>query len=351
MGQCRGCHGRRNQALPDLGCESEARSSLTADTDPPQATIVDIIRFASHRWLIRSALSFAVIGGGGLASCANVGIRGTHSAPLPGEAAIGLGRGETLPPFSPVDTAAENWKRSEEAFEQERYLVAGRYYVFIRRKFPYSRFAVLSDLRLADVQFQRERWLEAIDGYNSFTRLHPTHDQVPYAMFRIGQAQHELIPNDWFLLPPAHEKDQSAVREASAALGVYLRRYPEDTFADEARRLQTATRTRLLKHEQYAAAFYKRRKLWRGYIQRLETIRKKFADLAVDEQLLLELVKAYAQVRKKPEAAGVALELKNTYPEADEVSKAEEIVEAIQERKPEKDSPKPEETTETADNG
>ena len=263
-------------------------------------------------WLIAFGLSAVAL------SCANRRSGpGARVEPLPGEAAIGLGRGETLPPFTPQKTAEKNWVAGEEAFKDEDYVLSARYYVFIRRNFPYSRYAVLSDLRLADVQYQRRKWLPAIDAYTNFSRLHPTHSQVPYALFRLSKAHYELIPSDWFFLPPTHEKDQSAARDTAKAFATYLKRFPEDTQAEEARKLQGEVRRRLLAHERYVANFYKRLGRVAGYIGRLEAIKTRFPDVGLNPELLLELVHAYAEARDKTRATQTLDELKSTYPDAE----------------------------------
>src|SRR5687767_1711400 len=114
--------------------------------------------------------------------------RGTETGPG--------GRAENIPSVTYANSAEENWKLGEEAFTDEDYLVAQRYYSFIRNKFPYSQYAASSALRIGDCQFARERYIESIDSYQNFSRLYPTHDKVPYAMLRIGLSYFEQIPGD-----------------------------------------------------------------------------------------------------------------------------------------------------------
>ena len=56
----------------------------------------------------------------------------------------------------------------------------------IKNKYPYSKYALDASLRLADVYFLQESYTEAALAYESFRDLHPKHEKVPYAMFRIG---------------------------------------------------------------------------------------------------------------------------------------------------------------------
>jgi outer membrane protein assembly factor BamD len=259
-----------------------------------------------------------------MAACAGGG--GTQTDPLPGEQAIGLARGETLPSFTPAETAKLNWSRAEEAFEEENYILAQRYYGHIRRKFPYSKYAVLSDLRFADCNFERERHLEAIDGYRNFVRLHPTHPKVAYAMFRTGRAYEAQIPNNWFFLPPAHEKDQSAVRDTAKALSRFLERFPDAENAEEARAMLADVRGRLMAHERYVADFYKREGKLRGYVGRLEHIREAFADVGLDADLLVEIVDAYVALGDPEGARDALAELEEKFPEDPRVAAAERSV-------------------------
>ena len=58
-------------------------------------------------------------------------------------------------------------------------------------------------------------------------------------------ARYEQIPGDWFLLPPSHEKDQAAVRDAERALREYVERYPSDENIPQATDVQGTYRMNL----------------------------------------------------------------------------------------------------------
>lgn len=237
-------------------------------------------------------------------------------------------QGENVPAVRFYYTAEENWEEAERQFSRKRYLAAQQYYAYIRTKFPYSRFAVLSDLRIADCQFEREHWVEAIDSYQNFARLHPTSEQVPYALFRTGMGHYEQIPGSWFLLPPSYEKDQTAVKDAALALSAYLKRYPDDEHVPAAKKAYLQARDRLLAHERYVAEFYKKLGHYRGYVTRLETMKARFSDVALEADLLYELARAYAQLGEVDETKAVLVEMAEQFPEAPELQRADQLVEA-----------------------
>jgi len=234
-------------------------------------------------------------------------------------------QGESIPTVRYYYTAEENWNQAEIEFQRKKYLAAQQYYAYIRTKFPYSRYAVLSDLRIADCQFEREHYIEAIDSYQNFARLHPTSEQVPYALYRTGLAHYEQIPGSWFLLPPSHEKDQTAVKDAAEALSLYLQRYPNDEHVPDARKAFSEVRDRLMAHERYVADFYRARGHFRGYVMRLETMKAKYSDIARDPDLLFELAKAYARLGEVERSDAAMDELAEAFPEAPQLAYSERL--------------------------
>ena len=62
----------------------------------------------------------------------------------------------------------------------------------------------------------RGRYVEAIDAYRQFMKFHPTHEMVAngYASFRIGESYYKMLPESWFLVPPAFEMDNSPTIDA-----------------------------------------------------------------------------------------------------------------------------------------
>lgn len=244
------------------------------------------------------------------------------------------GRGESAVSVTYAKTAQDNWERGETEFAEGNFLAAQKYYTYIRAKFPYSAHALQADLRIADCLFGRGRFLEAIDAYQNFIRLHPTHQRVAYAMYKIGASYFEQIPTDWFFLPPSHEKDQSAVRDAERALKAYVERYPSDDSIEEGKRLFTDVRRRLAAHERYAADFYAHEEKPRSRIGRLEVLRQSYADVALDADLLYEMIQVRLELEELEEAKTLLAELASKFPTSKLLTRAERQVSRA--------SPKPE---------
>jgi len=262
---------------------------------------------------------------------------------LEGIGRIDQSRGESTVTVTYATTAKANWIRGEEEYLDESFLTAHKYYAYIRAKFPYSAFASRAELRIADCLFERKRFVEAVDAYQNFVRLHSTHPKVAYASLMIAKSYFEQIPDDWFLLPPSHEKDQSSVRRAAVALGDYVSRYPSDASIKEGKKLLANVRTRLMDHERYVADFYRNLGQNRAYVGRLQTIKNEYSDVGLNDELLLEMIEVYATLGDHDGALKIETEFAKQFAASSLLPRAREVLAGIPKKTavPKKESTKP----------
>ncbi|HEX7599931.1 MAG TPA: outer membrane protein assembly factor BamD, partial [Polyangia bacterium] len=188
-------------------------------------------------------------------------------------------------------TAKQNYEKGLAELKDENYPEALRYFGYVKQKFPFSKYAALAELAAADTEFARNGYQEAIDGYKSFLRLHPKHEKVEegYVSFRIAEAYVKEMPDDWFILPPSSEKDQSAVFDALRELNSLIDRYPNSKHLKAAREYRRAVLRRLIDHELYVARFYLGQGHPKGAILRIREALRRYPDSGRDGELLLLL--------------------------------------------------------------
>ena len=201
--------------------------------------------------------------------------------------------------------ARQAYVEAMESFDDGDYIDAARMFNAIRARFPYSQFATLSDLRLGDVYYEQDRFASAIEQYRGFVKLHPNHEKVVYAAYRVALSFYGQMPEDWFFLPPAFEKDLSKTRDAERELRYFIARHPKSEYTAEARRFLARTRRQLADHEFYVADFYLRNDNPRGAAMRLTNLLDKYSGLGLDPQALFLLGRAYLELKdtKKAKAA------------------------------------------------
>lgn len=95
----------------------------------------------------------------------------------------------------------------------------------VKKLFPYTRYARLSELRLADIGFEQEKFAESTTAYREFIQAHRNDPEVEYARYRVTKALFRDI-DDTIFLPPQEERDQATAFEAYKEIRGFLRDYP-----------------------------------------------------------------------------------------------------------------------------
>jgi outer membrane protein assembly factor BamD len=238
-------------------------------------------------------------------------------------------------------TAKQNYEKGMAELKDEDYAEAAKYFQFVKQKYPFSKYAVLAELALADSQFDRENYTEAIDSYKTFARLHPTHDKVEdgYVAFRIGESYFKDMPSDVFLLPPSYEKDQSAVMDALRELTDFERRFPDSKYVKRAEELRKQVLQRLVDHEVYVARFYLNSDHPKAAAMRLEGALRRYPGSGREPELLYALGETYLKMNDPLRAKETFQRIVNDYAGADDARRAARYLAFIAKRFG--DNPKP----------
>jgi outer membrane protein assembly factor BamD len=223
-------------------------------------------------------------------------------------------------------TAEELYKNASEDLKDSLYPEALQGFSDVKAKFPYSKYAALADLRTADTHFERGKYVEAIDAYRQFMKLHPNHEEVPYAMFRIGEAYAKQAPEDWFFMPPAAEKDQANTRLAISAYQDAIDRHPKSEYAAKAKERLAECKRVLAEHELYVAQFYWKNEKWRAAANRAEGVVRDYGGSRLDPEALLLAARALGRAGDAAEARADALKVIERFPTTSEAAQAKKLL-------------------------
>ncbi len=229
-------------------------------------------------------------------------------APLP---ACG---GPQTGPLSYGESARRDYERALDAFEANDCLTAQPLFANVRREYPYSRYAALAELRVADCELQQQHYTEAIREYRSFIRARPTHPEIDTANFSVALAYFRQIPDDFFLSPPAEERDQAATRSALRIVRRFLTDFPESRHVAEATRIEHRVLELLARHELYVANFYLGRDRPRATITRIETLLASYEGSGVEPEAMLLLGRTYLHMLAQDDAVRAFSSILDRYP-------------------------------------
>lgn len=158
----------------------------------------------------------------------------------------------------------------------------------VRRLFPYTRYARLADLRLADVDYEQEKYSDAISGYREFAQNHKNDPDVEYARYRLTKALFGDI-DDTILLPPAEERDQATTAEAYRELRSFLREFPKSRYRADVGYMLDVVTGRMARHELYVARYYLKSDNFDAAIARIDFALKTYpASSLIPEALVLK---------------------------------------------------------------
>lgn len=202
-----------------------------------------------------------------------------------------------------------------EALEGSDYLEASKQFNYVRTKFPYSKYATLAMLRVADTHFKQDQYPEAIEAYRRFIQLHPSHPDVPYAQYRVGLSFYEELPGDWFFMPPAYEKDLTSTEDAERELKRFLELFPNTQYAEEVTDKLATVRQRLADHEFFVATFYMKQDRPRAAAMRLQVLLDRFPGIGFDQEATFLLGKAFLMLDDVGQAVGTWRGLIAEYPD------------------------------------
>jgi outer membrane protein assembly factor BamD len=143
----------------------------------------------------------------------------------------------------------------------------------------------LAELKIADAQFDDEKYIEAAASYESFRKLHPNHEKSAYALYRLGLCNFKQITGI--------DTDQTPVKNAATYFESVLKQYPTSEYAVEAQTKLEICQTKMVQYENYVGRFYLRTEKYPAAIKRLEETLTKLPKTPAQDETLLYLGEAY----------------------------------------------------------
>jgi outer membrane protein assembly factor BamD len=196
----------------------------------------------------------------------------------------------------------------------------------VRTKYPYSKYGVLAELRLADLRYEQGKFIEAADAYQTFVKIHPSSPDVDYAAYRVALSRASDAPSDFFFFPPVYERDLLQVGKAAEGMALFVENYPSSKYAPEARAKLAKIRDVLAERDWYAFEFYKKREKWQGAAYRLERLTKEYPGSTREPEALWQLADMYMKLSERYRAQQALQQLIVKFPESKQRASAEKLL-------------------------
>ena len=199
----------------------------------------------------------------------------------------------------------------------------------VRSKHPYSNFARLAMLRIADANRERGQYEQAVDGYRNFQKYYPKHELYLYALLHIGHTYYAQLPSEWWFLPPSAEKDQTSVRRAITAYEAVTRQHPTSKEAKVARERIENCNQKLASHELYVARFYYKQRRFKASGMRAAYLLEHFPTSDFAPEALLIGARALTEQQETVKAQEYLTRLLKDFGQSPEAAEAKDLLEDL----------------------
>jgi outer membrane protein assembly factor BamD len=166
----------------------------------------------------------------------------------------------------------------------------------LKERYPYSKYAILAELKVGDAHFYKGDYPEAAIAYEEFARLHPRNEVVPYVLYQIGMCH--------FLSFKSVDRDQEETALAVDAFKRLIQSHPDSQYARKAEKQLFECQKRIAAHDFTVAKFYHRRGEHISAKQRLEKLIEEYPQAVEDLKYQKEIQKMLADSNHEVEKGG-----------------------------------------------
>jgi outer membrane protein assembly factor BamD len=208
-----------------------------------------------------------------------------------------------------VDQPVERlYNRGADLLDHRRWSDAVTAFQEVERQHPYSTWARRAMLMEAYAQYQSNDYDKSIDNAQRFIALHPGNENAPYAYYLVSICYFERILDVG--------RDQGITERALAALNDVVRRYPESSYARDARLKIDMVYDQLAGKEMEIGRFYLENDQHLAAINRFRNVveNPNFQRTSHVPEALERLVEAYLSVGMNDQAQRAAALLGYNYP-------------------------------------
>ena len=212
---------------------------------------------------------------------------------------VGCGtRSVEIPEIGEFEADRVLFERGREAIDEGNWSVAREYFTQIRDNYPQSDYRAESRLQIGDSyegEGTLESYVRALEAYQDFMSLYPTHPRVAYAQYKVGMVHLRQMNSA--------ERDQTETLNAIAEFEIFVARYPADhELMAQVRQALRSAHDRLSEHDHLVGSFYFRFRNYAGAISRFRQILENDPGYTGRDQVYLQLAVSLAETQQTAEA-------------------------------------------------
>jgi outer membrane protein assembly factor BamD len=193
-------------------------------------------------------------------------------------------------------TSSELMAEAMEELEKGKYEGASEKFQMIKDRYPYSKYAIMAELKMADALYRKESYEEAYDAYDEFERLHPKNQEIPYVIYQKGMCHFQKISTV--------DRDPTSTHRAIEEFERLTRRFPRDEYANRARKNIRECLIHLAEYELYVGHWYFKKKRYQAAMDRYSYIIENYPDMGQYHEALEYITRCKEIIAREEEDEG-----------------------------------------------
>ena len=213
-----------------------------------------------------------------------------------------------------TSSAEGAYQWAEKLEENSRFDEAIAQYSQVKNKHPYTKFAADSELKIADIHYSREAYVEAQTAYQLFKELRPSHPKIAYATFRLAMSYFKQLPS-------TIDRDLVLADRAILYFDEVINSYTNSEYVEEAKQYKINARTMLAEKELYIADFYFIRKHYDSALGRYEATLRNYQGVGLDARALYGAALSSKHLKEQGKLRAFYQKLVTSFPDSQETQK------------------------------
>ena len=208
----------------------------------------------------------------------------------------------------------ELYNKAMDAFEENDYKEAVKYFDEVERQYPYSPWAVNAQIMAAYTYYKNAQYTDAVLVLNRFLELHPGNKYAPYALYLKGMSYYEQISD-----VTRDQKMTDLARDTFTRLVIL---YPNTPYAKDAKGKIILTKNHLAGKEMAVGRYYLKTKRYLAAANRFSEVIRTYQTSMHTPEALYRLACCYLALGLKDDARRTAAVLGHNYPASSWYKKA-----------------------------
>lgn len=205
-----------------------------------------------------------------------------------------------------IQTAETTYLDAMEAFNDEDYLTAMKYFEVIKLQYPASQFADDAQYYTAEINFKRKEFILAAFNYRLLLTTYRSSEFSKVAYFKQALS--------YYNLSPSFDRDQKYTYEAIQSLTDFYVAYPNDSLSKETLSLINELKNKLARKVFETGVFYKKQEMPRSAVIYFDQVLEEYFDSIYHESAMFEKIAMLHWMKKYEEVVILSESYKQMYP-------------------------------------